>query len=60
MRVSLWDGAEWIANYGVPGIGYGTYKRHATPMEAADEAEAWLRSVLAPMGLPWLCVGVAS
>lgn len=57
MRVSLWDPGVWVANYGVPGIGYGTYKRHATPMGAADEAEAWLRSVLEPMALPWLNIG---
>lgn len=62
MRVSHWwpdrvEPNEWVASYGVPGIGYGTYKRHATPMGAADEAEAWLRGVLAPMALPWLNIG---
>lgn len=56
MRVEEWETGEWVANFGVPGIGYGTFKRHATPMEAADEAEAWLRSALAPLALPWLRV----
>ena len=59
MRVTRWEEGTWMAHYGVPGIGYGTCKRHATPMEAADEAEAWLRGVLAPMGLPWLRIGAA-
>jgi hypothetical protein len=58
-RVSLWDPGEWVANYGVPGIGYGTFKRHATPIEAAEEAEAWLREVLAPFRFAWLRVEAA-
>ena len=54
MRVSLWESGAWVANYGVPGIGYGTFKRHATPIEAAEEAEAWLREVLTPFRFAWL------
>lgn len=59
MRVSLWDPGVWVANYGVPGIGYGTFKRHASPMEAAEEAEAWLHEVLTPFRFAWLRVEVA-
>lgn len=54
LRVSLWRPEVWMAHYGVPGIGYETFKGQPTPMAAADEAEAWLREVLAPLRLPWL------
>lgn len=60
LRVGGWDGSTWMANYGVPGIGYGCYVRRATPMEAADEAEAWLRGVLAPLTFPWLHIDKAT
>ena len=60
MRVGLWDPGVWVANYGVPGIGYGTFKRHATPIEAAEEAEAWLHEVLTPFRFAWLRVEAAS
>ena len=54
MRVSEWEPGVWVANYGVPGIGYGRFIRHATPIAAADEAEAWLKAVLAPLQFLWL------
>ena len=57
LRVRWWGQADWVASYGVPGIDYSPYVKHATPMEAADEAEAWLRSVLLPFRFPWLGVG---
>ena len=59
LRVNEWEPRGWMAHYGVPGIGYGTFKRHATPMEAAEEAEAWLREVLTPFRFAWLRVEAA-
>ena len=56
LRVSERDSSVWMAHYGTPGIGYESFKRQPTPMAAADEAEAWLREVLAPLRLPWLTV----
>lgn len=56
MGVGAWGDGAWVAHYGMPGHGYDTLTRHPTPMAAADEAEAWLRKVLAPLRLPWLSV----
>jgi hypothetical protein len=58
LRVDEWAPGVWMAHYGVPGIGYERFIGRPTPMAAADEAEAWLRNVLAPLRLPWLNVQV--
>ena len=60
LRVSECSDGTWIAHYGVPGVGYERRIRRATPMEAADEAEAWLRVVLAPLTFPWLHIDKAT
>lgn len=56
LRVGEWNDGTWMAHYGVPGVGYERLIERATPMEAADDAEAWLRKVLAPFSFPWLSV----
>lgn len=63
MRVVLYstqwpeDAGRWGALYGTPGVGFERLTRHPTPDLAADEAEAWLRGVLADLRFPWLRVG---
>ena len=56
LRVSEWEPGAWQARYGVPGISYERFTERKTPMAAADDAEAWLREVLAPLRFPWLNV----
>jgi len=56
--VYVFDGA-WIASYGWTGVSFDNMDPHPTPLEAADEAEAWLRGVLAGFRFPWLVVGPA-
>ena len=46
----------WIPSYGAGPIDYSPWEAHADPILAADEAETWLRSVLAPFRFPWLSV----
>jgi hypothetical protein len=60
MRVSEWEQGVWMANYGVPGIGYGRFTRRSSPLDAAQEAEDWLREVLAPLHFPWLQIAKAT
>ncbi len=60
MRVSEWETGVWMAAYGVPGIGYGRFTRHSSPLDAAQEAEDWLREVLAPLHFPWLQIAKAA
>ena len=55
LRVRPWhDG--WAADYGWTGVSFAPLNEHPDPLTAADEAEAWLRSILAPLAsrLPWL------
>ena len=59
LRVEDWDDGDWVACYGVPGIGYEGINHHPSPSLAADEAEAWLRGVLEPFRFGWLKVGGA-
>lgn len=56
--VTLYEGATgWIATYGAASHDWsGDMDAHPTPEAAADEAEAWLRSVLAGFRFPWLVV----
>ena len=63
MRVVLYsrkwpeDAGRWGALYGTPGVGFDRLARWPTPELAADEAEAWLRDVLAQFRFPWLRLG---
>lgn len=50
----------WVASYGVTGCDYSPYTHRPDPLAAADDAEAWLRSVLAPFRFGWLRVTVPS
>ena len=57
MRIHPWRGEGWTAGYGVTGCDYGNYRTHyLDPLTAADEAESWLRGVLAEFRFPWLRV----
>lgn len=49
-------GGTWVATYGTPGFGYGSRARHASPLLAADEAEAWICAELAKLKFPWLTI----
>ena len=52
--VRLYD-AGWIATYGAASHDWsGDMDGHATPELAAEEAEAWLRTVLSGFAFPWL------
>lgn len=51
--VNHW-GDAWRAVYGWTGVGFDKLTPHDTPLLAADEAEAWLRGVLAGFKFPWL------
>jgi hypothetical protein len=53
--VYVFDGA-WIASYGWTGVSFDGMDPHPSPLEAADEAEAWLRGVLGGFRFPWLAV----
>ena len=57
LYVRPWADVEWVTGYGVPGIDYSRYNEHKTPMEAAVEAEAWLRDLLSSFRFPWLALG---
>ncbi len=46
----------WKANYGWTGASFAKNDAHPTPEAAADEAESWLRSVLAGFRFPWLTI----
>lgn len=51
----------WIATYGATSHDWsGDMDGHPTPLLAADEAEAWLRVVLAGFAFPWLKVEVGN
>ena len=54
IRVFRWSSGEWVADYGWSGVSFSAYNRHPTPELAADEAEAWLRGMLAGFSFPWL------
>lgn len=56
VRVRPSSDLGWIATYGAAGYDWGDMDNHADPLLAADEAEAWLRSVLAGFRFPWLQV----
>lgn len=48
-------GDEWVAIYGTATHDWSALDVvHTTPEAAADEAEAWLRGVLAGFRFPWL------
>ena len=51
--VYLYDG-HWFASYGWTGVGFDGMDPHPDPLLAADEAEAWLRGVLAGLRFGWL------
>lgn len=54
ISVFRWNSGEWVANYGWSGVSFSAYNKHPTPEAAADEAEAWLRGMLAQFDFPWL------
>lgn len=56
-RVRPYSDLGWIATYGAASHDWtGDMDRYADPLAAADEAEAWLRTVLAGFRFPWLTV----
>ena len=58
LGAAVWWGQRngWMANYGWSGASFSKNAGHPTPEAAADEAEAWLRGVLAGFRFPWLTV----
>ena len=56
LRVWRWGPEGWVADYGWSGVSFSGYTKHPSPLEAADEAEAWLRGVLGGFRFPWLKV----
>lgn len=54
LSVIPWGAGYWAATYGTVGNNYLPYNRHADPLAAADEAEQWIRGVLAGFRFPWL------